>query len=147
MLIKKIKTSSTGSNPYLRHYLDRCTELCWYTQIQDPPVVLDFSTRQNKTDYRSYTRSGDSIEYIVWPVLLLHENGPILFKGVAQFKKRNSTDTQNENNVRSVSVRKKQTNATKRESLPYSHVPGEDAVDFTKPARASMIETGQSNWD
>lgn len=42
--------------------------------------------------YRTYTRSGDVIEYIVWPALLLHENGPVLYKGVAQMTTNKDVD-------------------------------------------------------
>ena len=33
---------------------------------------------------KAYTKSGIHVEYIVWPALLLHKNGPVLVKGVAQ---------------------------------------------------------------
>ena len=34
--------------------------------------------------FRPYTKSGDKYDYLVWPALLLHENGPVVEKGVAQ---------------------------------------------------------------
>lgn len=64
-----------------------CTRLCWMMALQDPPVYMVTSTDSMEM-YRAYTRSGDIIEYVVWPSLLLHEDGPLLYKGVAQFKKR-----------------------------------------------------------
>lgn len=64
--------------------------------IQDPPVCLDTNTRKsgdplNTQEYRAYTQSGKFIEYIVWPVLYLSENGGVLCKGVAQFRKSPTT--------------------------------------------------------
>jgi hypothetical protein len=34
--------------------------------------------------YKTYTKSGKFIDYIVWPVLYLYQGGNILSKGVAQ---------------------------------------------------------------
>ena len=38
----------------------------------------------NRDEYKAYTNTGKSIDYVVWPQLLLHEGGPRLAKGVAQ---------------------------------------------------------------
>ena len=40
----------------------------------------------NKELFKEYTRRGKYIDYIVWPALLLHSDGPLLGKGVAQGK-------------------------------------------------------------
>lgn len=57
-------------------------------RVQDPPVTLTWNVpddRSFNTDvYRAYTKSGNHIEYVVWPTMYLYENGPILMKGVAQ---------------------------------------------------------------
>lgn len=37
-----------------------------------------------KDVYKEYTKSGRYLDYVVWPVMFLHEGGPILVKGVAQ---------------------------------------------------------------
>jgi hypothetical protein len=38
-----------------------------------------------KTDiYKPYIQSGPYIQFVVWPCLLLHKDGPLLAKGVAQ---------------------------------------------------------------
>ncbi|KAL4230005.1 hypothetical protein ACF0H5_010393 [Mactra antiquata] len=77
-------------NSYTK-YIDLCSELCWYMHIQSPPLDLDFEGKtQLITAFRPYLRSGQILEYVVWPALLLHKNGPLLAKGVAQFKE--STD-------------------------------------------------------
>lgn len=55
---------------------------------QDPPVYLRFSDKCkdkfNKDIYREYTASGKMLDFVVWPAIFLHENGPLLKKGVAQ---------------------------------------------------------------
>lgn len=70
--------------------------------IQDPPVCLDKKKRksgdaQNTQEYRAYTQSGKFIEYIVWPVLYLSEDGGVLCKGVAQFRKSPTTSVYTRN--------------------------------------------------
>ncbi|OWF41866.1 uncharacterized protein LOC110461834 [Mizuhopecten yessoensis] len=73
-----------------RHYIRyraSCVELCWYMCLQDPPVAMmaDITTKSTKDHFRAYTRSGKYLGFVVWPALLLHENGPLLYKGVAQY--------------------------------------------------------------
>lgn len=55
--------------------------------IQDPPVVIDLEIRQDQPFcnlYKAYTKSGPTVEYVVWPALFLHQGGNLLCKGVAQ---------------------------------------------------------------
>ncbi|KAL3878223.1 hypothetical protein ACJMK2_030590 [Sinanodonta woodiana] len=72
----------------LRIYTKECFLLCWYMSIQDPPVVLvEVPTKGSRFDtniYKHYINSGDTVDYVVWPALLLHKGGPLLTKGVAQ---------------------------------------------------------------
>ena len=60
-------------------------------RVQDPPVHMKWDFGEDE-DFdtnimRSYTKSGKFVSYVVWPVLYLHENGPLLAKGVVQGKK------------------------------------------------------------
>lgn len=58
-------------------------------QVQDPPLVLDFGgSAEGETRFRPYTMSGPVLDYTLWPAMLLHKGGPLVFKGVAQFKKK-----------------------------------------------------------
>jgi hypothetical protein len=41
-------------------------------------------TTLDKSVLKEYTVSGDTIAFLVWPVLYLHKGGPLLCKGVAQ---------------------------------------------------------------
>ncbi|XP_052811945.1 trichohyalin-like isoform X2 [Mya arenaria] len=66
-----------------------CVELCWLMSVQDPPVVFDTPKTGGKFDsdrYRTYTKTGNQLDYVVWPPMLLHAGGPLLAKGVAQGK-------------------------------------------------------------
>ncbi|KAH3830594.1 uncharacterized protein LOC127877437 isoform X1 [Dreissena polymorpha] len=68
-------------------YIKKCVELCWMMCVQDPPAVLDWSAQEgafNVDLYRAYTKSGSQLEFVVWPIIYLHEGGPVLLKGVAQ---------------------------------------------------------------
>lgn len=82
-------------------YLELCIEVTWYMQIQDPPAVLLFVKGDNDvvTYFRPYTSSGSKLEYIVWPAMLLHENGPMVSKGVAQFSKQGEKNTYNKKDL------------------------------------------------
>lgn len=52
-------------------------------------MYIDFESNArgkpfDKDVYRYYTKSGNYINFIIWPALLLYKNGPVLVKGVAQ---------------------------------------------------------------
>lgn len=72
------------SDPAYLRYVDGCTDIMWHTQVQSPPLVLEFD-KKNKDWYRRFTSAGENISYIVWPAVFLHEDGPLLAKGIAQF--------------------------------------------------------------
>ncbi|KAL3878668.1 hypothetical protein ACJMK2_030999 [Sinanodonta woodiana] len=69
-------------------YIKKCFQLCWLMSIQDPPVVLSREPeRGDQFDtnlYKYYMNSGDNIDYVIWPALLLHKDGPLVAKGVAE---------------------------------------------------------------
>ncbi|XP_052797143.1 uncharacterized protein LOC128229321 [Mya arenaria] len=76
----------------LKPFIKKSLFICWMMVVQTPPMVFDSTTKPDlRFDallYRQYTASGDTIEYVVWPAMLLHEKGPLVLKGVAQPKKR-----------------------------------------------------------
>ncbi|VDI34371.1 Hypothetical predicted protein [Mytilus galloprovincialis] len=80
------RQKDTGLVEDLQPYVDKCIELCWYSAISDPPLVYAFEANKNVDDFRGYTKSGDEIDYVVWPSMYLHEYGPLLYKGVVQYK-------------------------------------------------------------
>ncbi|XP_062586473.1 uncharacterized protein LOC134248061 isoform X2 [Saccostrea cucullata] len=71
----------------LKHYVHRCSELCWLMNIQDPPLVLHFNAAAgepfDKMLFSHYTRSGTVVDYVVWPAVM-YENGTVYRKGVLQ---------------------------------------------------------------
>ena len=57
-------------------------------QMHDPPVYIECEFSRDSTIdtdiFRSYTRAGYKVDFVVWPVLYLHKDGPVLNKGVVQ---------------------------------------------------------------
>jgi hypothetical protein len=85
----KTKNIDTKSKPKTEKFVKECIKICWLMNAQDPPVVLDTSNVTGNFDdnrFRTYTKSGKTVDYVVWPPLLLHNDGPLLCKGVAQGK-------------------------------------------------------------
>lgn len=59
-------------------------------KVQSPPMVFHKCEHEVDFDrnlYKEYVTSGRKVNYVVWPALLLHEEGPIVCKGVAEGKK------------------------------------------------------------
>lgn len=73
---------------YCHEFIERCLEVCWLMCVQDPPVVLNWHAADSdifdKNMFRYYTKSGSKFDFVVWPAILLHKDGAILSKGIAQ---------------------------------------------------------------
>lgn len=58
--------------------------------VQDPPMVLlwpDMVSTENIVGYFRYcTATGTVLDHEVWPAVSLYKDGPLIYKGVAQFK-------------------------------------------------------------
>lgn len=71
-----------------KEFVRKCSELCWYMISADPPMVIEYENFENKlmdsNKFNKYNRTGTTVEYVVWPVLLLHKDGPVLAKGSVQ---------------------------------------------------------------
>ncbi|XP_071125515.1 uncharacterized protein [Mytilus edulis] len=71
-------------------YLQKCVEVTWYMNVQDPPMVLLWpNTNENEISlncFRHFTKFGNKLEHEVWPALLIHDQGPVIVKGVAQLR-------------------------------------------------------------
>lgn len=84
----KISCDILKSCKRVMDFIKSCIRLCWYMNLQEPSVYMVTDVDPNSLHmFRAYTRSGDVIDYVVWPSLLLKEDGPLLYKGVAQMKK------------------------------------------------------------
>ena len=92
MFIRDIENNVSSVTSYdalkVRTYLKECFKICWFMCVQDVPVVFDNTPRYydsfDDTKYRTYTSKGPRVAFVVWPAMLLHEDGPVLCKGVAQ---------------------------------------------------------------
>ncbi|XP_060589208.1 uncharacterized protein LOC132744494 isoform X2 [Ruditapes philippinarum] len=76
----------------LKPFIRKCLLIGWMMVVQSPPMTLeDLKPNEEfrKEIYKSYTKSGSYIDYVVWPALLLNQDGPVVGKGVAQGKKNN----------------------------------------------------------
>ena len=69
-------------------YISKCVKLAHHMAITRPPLFLvaddDQGSRIDKTKENMFTRNGNTLEYRVWPRLLLYKDGPMLAKGVCQ---------------------------------------------------------------
>uniref|UniRef100_A0A194AN19 Mitochondria-eating protein C-terminal domain-containing protein n=1 Tax=Pinctada fucata TaxID=50426 RepID=A0A194AN19_PINFU len=85
-----IKSQYESCIKFCPKYTRKCLELCWYMSIQDPPIFMDFSAKSganyDATNWREYTKKGTEVDFMVWPALFLHKDGPLLSKGVLQPK-------------------------------------------------------------
>ncbi|WAQ99142.1 hypothetical protein MAR_023515 [Mya arenaria] len=95
ILLQRIGSKKVFQRESFQSYFDKCIEVSWYTQVQDPPVVLVFEPANDaeaQTLFRQYTATGVRLEFVVWPAMLLNQNGALLKKGVAQFSKISSDE-------------------------------------------------------
>ncbi|KAL3879960.1 hypothetical protein ACJMK2_032236 [Sinanodonta woodiana] len=92
-LIEERKEDTERIRKYLKlepvqNYCKLCIELTWLMCIKAPPMKIEFipENKAISNHFRHYTRLGDIPDFVVWPVLFLHDNGPVLSKGVIQFR-------------------------------------------------------------
>ncbi|WP_263081295.1 hypothetical protein [Endozoicomonas sp. Mp262] len=76
------------SGKHLEAYLRQACTIMVRAKKLRPAVVLMPEAHKgaavDKNYYRIYTSSGSTVDYQVWPALLLHKNGPLLSKGIVQ---------------------------------------------------------------
>ncbi|XP_062586423.1 uncharacterized protein LOC134248026 [Saccostrea cucullata] len=69
-------------------YIKASISICWMMRMQEVPMFLDFTCQRedplNRDFYKEYTKSGKLCDYLVWPLLLLHIDGPVMQKGIVQ---------------------------------------------------------------
>lgn len=69
-------------------FIKKCIKTCWLMNMQEVPMCLKFAYQPGdpfkKELYKEYTKCGGQCGYLVWPLLLLHVDGPVLQKGVMQ---------------------------------------------------------------
>ncbi|OQX39806.1 MAG: hypothetical protein B0D91_00765, partial [Oceanospirillales bacterium LUC14_002_19_P2] len=83
--------SEYSDNEKIKNYIMQCALVCAYFVVQDPKNVFgslpNRDSHFDKQVYRSYTRDGSRVDFVVWPVLYQYEgNLGLLGKGVLQGK-------------------------------------------------------------
>ncbi|WP_263081735.1 hypothetical protein [Endozoicomonas sp. Mp262] len=72
----------------LRTYIREALSILVKAKNHSPPVVLKPmakpGSQMDLNSYKPYTQTGTTVEYDVWPAMLLYKDGPLLCKGVAQ---------------------------------------------------------------
>lgn len=68
-------------------YVNECVKICWLMLVQDPPMAMVFQPVGNANDrFKPYKKRGDEVDFLVWPAVLLEEEGALLMKGVAEYR-------------------------------------------------------------
>lgn len=103
MILKKIKDTFNSVNTLdnaILSYVKQSTDICTAMLKQVPSLVFgEIPQRGNdfaKADYKEYSAKGTKVDYVVWPALYLHKDGPILLKGFVKpinTKKTKKTNT------------------------------------------------------
>ncbi|XP_060565712.1 uncharacterized protein LOC132724767 [Ruditapes philippinarum] len=88
--------------PPMKAYIQECLKLSWFMVIQDPPMTMILEPASNDYRYfKEYKNRGKFLGYIVWPALLLQEEGELICKGTAEFTSASSSlNSEAELNVR-----------------------------------------------
>jgi len=78
--------------------------------IKEPPMVLVHDQMEGQPIDRNlfsvYTKRGSVVDFVIWPALILHKNGPILSKGVVQGKEDKKQETpERKQDVKTVTVK------------------------------------------
>ncbi|XP_053399565.1 uncharacterized protein LOC123557239 [Mercenaria mercenaria] len=82
---KKLPSTSKDTDKFV----EKAFEIIWLMKIQNPPMEFKWQIRDEKFDrerFTFYTKRGDKVGQTVWPAVLLHEDGPLMSKGIVQAK-------------------------------------------------------------
>lgn len=70
----------------LLHYVDECVRLAWALTLQNPPLIVDYESRQfdPSLHVRFHTSDPDSTEIkcVLWPMLTEGDGGICVYRGV-----------------------------------------------------------------
>ena len=82
--------SEYSDDENIKEYIMECARVCAYFVVQEPKVVFgSLPNRESKFDaaaYKSYTKKGSHVDFVVWPALYMYEKGGMLNYGVMQGK-------------------------------------------------------------
>nr|XP_022322056.1 uncharacterized protein LOC111123785 isoform X2 [Crassostrea virginica] len=67
-------------------FIKLCLKCAWISCVQDRPLSFTFNVRSGSSFYPDVMISRNTpapeVDYLVWPILFLHDNGPLLLKGI-----------------------------------------------------------------
>jgi len=70
----------------LLHYIDECVRLAWALTLQNPPLIVDYESRQfdPSLHVRFHTSDPDTTEIkcVLWPMLTEGDGGICVYRGV-----------------------------------------------------------------
>lgn len=69
-------------------YIERCCAICWLMRTAEPCIVIKYKglegTEIDSSTFDKLNFHGTRIENVIWPALLLHENGPLISHGLVR---------------------------------------------------------------
>lgn len=72
----------------INNYINHCIGICWLMAVQDPPMALSADAGEDrkfqKSKFREYTKTGEFVDYFVWPSVLIQDGGNVMSKGIVQ---------------------------------------------------------------
>ncbi|XP_053399564.1 uncharacterized protein LOC128557054 [Mercenaria mercenaria] len=82
---KKLPSTSKDTDKFV----EKAFGIIWLMKIQNPHMEFKWQRRDETIDrerFIFYTKRGDKVGQTVWPAVLLHEDGPLMSKGLVQAK-------------------------------------------------------------
>ncbi|XP_052280376.1 uncharacterized protein LOC127878028 isoform X1 [Dreissena polymorpha] len=73
----------------LNEFVSKAIQLLWMMKGHLPPVVLKWCQPDEPFDkvyFSFYTSTGEKVSQCIWPAVLLHKDGPLIARGIAQGK-------------------------------------------------------------
>ncbi|XP_033757574.1 uncharacterized protein LOC117339961 [Pecten maximus] len=71
----------------IKDYVSKCVEVTWCMCVQDPAMTFELTRKKgyafNLSRYQYYRTEGNTIDSLVWPVLLSQAQGAVVAKGWA----------------------------------------------------------------
>ena len=160
MTIKKNASIFRHPNRYAKtvEYVKKCVEICWLMAVQDPPMAFGplprFYDWFDSNLYKPYTKSGRKVDFVVWPVLYLHDNGSVICKGILEPIKQDEQDYQytvmRDNNTKGRYEESRPDQYSARTSVSPSDIRStsikEDDLHFS-PSREILSNSGRTRRD
>ncbi|WAQ98823.1 hypothetical protein MAR_023196 [Mya arenaria] len=89
-VVQKAYMDASWQDEYLsalKPFINKCLFIGWMMVVQTPPMNFKYASKGDHFDtniFKQFTKSGKLIDFVVWPALVLHKDGPVVGKGIAQ---------------------------------------------------------------